>query len=94
MLPETYAVVSVVTMGASRSVVLRCDEAMPALYERFRVAQAARGWRETVSMLGPEGAMVVMSKGRRGVVANFRPDADGRTLVSLSLQPQTLPAAP
>src|SRR5688572_30287296 len=90
VLPEAYAVVSVMTMGPSRSVVLRSDEPMPALYERFRAAQAARGWRETVSMLGPEGAMVGLSKGRRGVVANFRPDAGGRTLVSLSLQPQTL----
>lgn len=92
LLPERYAVVSVTTMGASRSVVLRSDEAMTPLYERFRAAQAERGWEETVSMLGVEGAMLGFRKGARGVVANFRPDMEGRTLVSLSLQPQVVPA--
>ena len=92
LLPERYAVVSVTTMGPSRSVVLRSDEAMTPLYERFRAAQSERGWEETVSMLGAEGAMLGFRKGARGVVANFRPDMEGRTLVSLSLQPQVVAA--
>ena len=79
-------------MGPSRSVVLRSDEAMTPLYERFRAAQSERGWEETVSMLGAEGAMLGFRKGARGVVANFRPDMEGRTLVSLSLQPQVVAA--
>ena len=92
LLPDEYAVVSVTTMGPSRSVVLRSDESMATLYERFRAAQAERGWDETVSVLGVEGAMLGFRKDARGVVANFRPDMEGRTLVSLSLQPQVLPA--
>ena len=93
LLPERYVVVSVTTMGTSRSVVLRSDEAMAPLYERFRAAQAGSGWEETVSMLGVEGAMLGFRKGARGVVANFRPDMEGRTLVSLSLQPQVVAAS-
>ena len=72
--------------------VLRSDEPMTALYERFRTVQTGRGWEETVSVLGAEGAMLGFRKDARGVVANFRPDMEGRTLVSLSLQPQVLPA--
>ena len=94
LLPERYVVVSVTTMGPSRSVVLRSDEPMAPLYERFRAAQVDGGWEETVSMLGAEGAMLGFRKGARGVVANFRPDMEGRTLVSLSLQPQVVTAAP
>ena len=90
-LPEQYAVVSVTTMGPTQSVVLRSDTPVAALFERFRTAQAGRGWEETVSMHGAEGAMLGFRKGRRGVVANFRPDMEGRTLVSLSLQPHLLP---
>jgi len=37
---------------------------------------------------------VGLRKGSRGVLANFRPDPHGSTLVSLSVQPQALPAAP
>ena len=92
LLPDDYAVVSVTTMGPSRSIVLRSDEPMTALYERFRTVQTGRGWEETVSVLGAEGAMLGFRKDARGVVANFRPDMEGRTLVSLSLQPQVLPA--
>ena len=87
-LPDDYAVVSVMTMGASQSVVLRSGEPMAALFEQFRTTQTERGWEETVSMQGVEGAMLGFHKAGRGVLANFRPDMEGRTLVSLSLQPQ------
>lgn len=88
VLPEHYVVVSVMTMGPSQSVELRSDVAMATLFEQFRAGQVARGWQETVSMQGVEGAMLGFRKGSRGVLANFRPDMEGRTLVSLSLQPQ------
>lgn len=88
VLPEHYAVVSVMTMGPSQSVVLRSDATMATLFEQFRAGQSARGWQETVSMQGVEGAMLGFRKDSRGVLANFRPDMEGRTLVSLSLQPQ------
>lgn len=94
LLPERFAVVSVTTMGTSLSVVLRSDVAMATLYEQFRAGQADRGWRETVSMQGVEGAMLGLHKDDRGVVANFRPDMQGSTLVSLSVQPETAQAAP
>jgi hypothetical protein len=93
VLPEHYAVVSVTTMGPSQSVVLASDEPMAKLVAHFREGQAARGWHETVSMQGIEGAMVGLRKGSRGVLANFRPDPHGNTLVSLSVQPQVLPVA-
>ena len=75
-------------MGAAQTVVLRTDAAMTPLYDRFRDAQHDRGWEETVSMQGVEGAMLGLRKDGRSVLANFRPDMQGRTIVSLSLQPQ------
>jgi hypothetical protein len=90
VLPEKYAVVSVTTMGASQSVVLRSDEAMATLFGRFRADQAAGGWSETVSMQGMEGAMLGLQKDSRGMVVNFRQDMAGHTVLSLSLQPQVL----
>ena len=83
--------VSVTTMGPSRSIVLRSDEPMTALYERFRTVQTGRGWEETVSVLGAEGAMLGFRKDARGAGStcgcrlsdtSVRPSMSGRKLAT------------
>ena len=86
-LPDGYTVLSVMTMGPTQSVVLRSDASMSAIFEHFKSAQADEGWKETVSMQGAEGSMLGFEKDERGVLVNLRPDIEGNTIVSLSLQP-------
>lgn len=86
VLPEDYIVVSVMRMGPSQSVVLRSPEPLAALVERYQSGQAGHGWRETLSMQGPEGAALGFEKAKRGMLVNLRPDLEGQTTVSLSLQ--------
>lgn len=86
VLPGDYTVVSVMTMGPARSVVLRSEESMSSLFEHFKSGQAGKGWKETVSMQGAEGSMLGFEKDRRGVLVNLRSDIEGQTVVSLSLQ--------
>lgn len=86
VLPDEYTVVSVMKMGPSRSVVLRSSETMTALYDRYKSGQADKGWKETMSMQGAEGAALGFEKDKRGVLVNLRPDIEGQTIVSLSLQ--------
>ena len=50
------------------------------------MGQADQGWKETMSMQGAEGAALGFEKGKRGVLVNLRPDIEGQTIVSLSLQ--------
>lgn len=85
-LPDDYTVVSVMTMGPARSVVLRTREPMASVFEHFKSGQASQGWKETVSMQGAEGSMLGFEKGRRGVTVNLRTDIEGQTIVQLSLQ--------
>jgi hypothetical protein len=86
VLPEHYTVVSVMRMGPSQSVVLRSPEPLTALVERYQSGQAGHGWRETLSMQGPEGAALGFEKAKRGMLVNLRPDLEGQTTISLSLQ--------
>ena len=86
VLPQDYTVVSVMRMGPSQSLVLRSPEPIAALVEHYKAGQADRGWRETLSMQGPEGAALGFEKARRGMLVNLRPDVEGQTMVSLSLQ--------
>lgn len=86
VLPDDYTVVSVMKLGPSRSVVLRSPEPITVLYERYKAGQAGQGWKETMSMQGAEGAALGFEKDRRGMLVNLRPDLEGQTTVSLSLQ--------
>ncbi len=86
VLPLDYTVVSVMRMGPSQSLVLRSPEPLSALVERYKTGQSEHGWRETMSMQGPEGAALGFEKAERGMLVNLRPDPEGRTTVSLSLQ--------
>ncbi|MFY2762663.1 hypothetical protein [Arenimonas sp. MALMAid1274] len=86
VLPSDYSVVSVMTMGPARSVVLRSREPLPALFERYQSGLAGQGWKETVSMQGEEGSMLGFEKDKRGVLVNLRSDIEGHTVISLSLQ--------
>ena len=86
VLPGDYTVVSVMRMGPSQSLVLRIPEPVTALVEHYKSGQSRHGWRETMSMQGPEGAALGFEKARRGMLVNLRPDAEGQTTVSLSLQ--------
>lgn len=86
VLPDDYTVVSVMKMGPSRSVVLRSRETMATLYDQYRTGQADQGWKETMSMQGAEGAALGFEKDKRGMLVNLRPDIEGQTIVSLSLQ--------
>lgn len=86
VLPEDYTVVSVMRMGPSQSVVLRSPEPLAALVDRYKTGQSERGWRETMSMQGPEGAALGFEKAERGMLVNLRRDLEGQTTVSLSLQ--------
>jgi hypothetical protein len=86
VLPADYTVGSVMKMGPSQSVVLRSRETMATLYDQYKAGQAGNGWKETMSMQGPEGAALGFEKDRRGMLVNLRPDIEGQTMVSLSLQ--------
>lgn len=86
VLPDEYTVVSVMKMGPTQSVVLRSPETMATLFIHYKDGQADRGWRETMSMQGPEGGSMGFEKDKRGVLVNLRPDIEGQTIVSLSLQ--------
>jgi hypothetical protein len=86
VLPGDYIVVSVMRMGPSQSLVLRSPEPVTALVEHYKSGQSRHGWRETMSMLGPEGAALGFEKDGRGMLVNLRPDLEGKTTVSLSLQ--------
>jgi len=86
VLPDDYTVVSVMKMGPSQSVVLRSRETMATLYDEYKAGQASKGWKETMSMQGPEGAALGFEKDKRGMLVNLRPDIEGQTMVSLSLQ--------
>jgi hypothetical protein len=86
VLPDDYTVVSVMKMGPTQSVVLRSRETMATLYDHYKTGQTDRGWKETMSMQGAEGASLGFEKGKRGVLVNLRPDIEGQTVVSLSLQ--------
>ena len=86
VLPADYTVVSVMRMGPSQSLVLRSPEPVAALVEHYKSGQSRHGWRETMSMLGPEGAALGFEKAGRGMLVNLRPDLEGKTTVSLSLQ--------
>lgn len=86
VLPGDYTVVSVMRMGPSQSVVLRSPEPVADLVERYKAGQSGHGWRETLSMQGPEGAALGFEKAQRGMLVNLRPDLEGQTTVSLSLR--------
>jgi hypothetical protein len=86
VLPGDYTVVSVMRMGPSQSVVLRSPEPVADLVERYKTGQSRHGWRETMSMQGPEGAALGFEKAQRGMLVNLRPDLEGQTTVSLSLR--------
>lgn len=86
VLPEEFTVVSVMKMGPTQSVVLRSSETMAALYDQYKAGQTGRGWKETMSMQGAEGASLGFEKDKRGMLVNLRPDIEGQTMVSLSLQ--------
>lgn len=86
LLPEDHQVVSVMTMGPATSVVLRSPEPAAEIFSRMRSAQAASGWKETLSMQGAEGSMLGFEKDGRSLLVNLRDDLDGRSVVSLSLQ--------
>jgi hypothetical protein len=86
MKTDEYTVVSVMKMGPTQSVVLRSPETMATLYIHYKDGQADHGWRETMSMQGPEGGSMGFEKDKRGVLVNLRPDIEGQTIVSLSLQ--------
>jgi hypothetical protein len=86
VLPDDYTVVSVMKMGPSQSVVLRSRETMATLYDQYKAGQTGNGWKETMSMQGPEGAALGFEKDKRGMLVNLRPDIEGQTMVSLSLQ--------
>lgn len=86
VLPDDYTVVSVMKMGPTQSVVLRSRETLSVLYDQYKTGQADQGWKETMSMQGAEGAALGFEKDRRGMLVNLRPDIEGQTMVSLSLQ--------
>lgn len=86
VLPDDYTVVSVMKLGPAQSVVLRSPEAMSALYDHYKSGQADQGWKETLSMQGAEGSALGFEKDKRGMLVNLRPDMEGQTVVSLSLQ--------
>jgi hypothetical protein len=85
-LPEGYTLVSVMTMGATQSLVLQSKQGLPSLFEHFQTGQASRGWTETLSMQGTGGWMLGFEKENRGLLVNLSSDVDGRTVVSLSVQ--------
>ena len=86
VLPQQYVVVSVMRLGPSRSLVLRSPEPVSELVQRYKSGQSRQGWRETMSMQGPEGAALGFEKNDRGLLVNLRPDIEGQTTVSLSLR--------
>jgi hypothetical protein len=87
-LPEHYTLVSVMTMGANQSLVMQSDQGMPSVFEHFQSRQAGHGWTETLSMQGTGGWMLGFEKDRRGLLVNLSSDVDGKTVVSLSVQPR------
>ena len=86
VLPDDYTVVSVMKMGPSLSVVMRSRDTMAGLYAHYQAGQSGNGWKETMSAQGAEGAALGFEKGKRGMLVNLRPDIEGQTMVSLSLQ--------
>jgi len=85
-LPEGYTLVSVMTMGATQSLVMQSEQGLPSLFEHFQTGQASRGWTETLSMQGTGGWMLGFEKEKRDLLVNLSSDVDGRTVVSLSVQ--------
>ncbi len=85
-LPRDYTVLSVMTMGPAVSVVLRSPGSVADVYAQLRTDQAGQGWKESVSMQGSQGSMLGFEKNKRGLLVNLRPDLDGQTVVSLSLE--------
>lgn len=87
-LPDDYTLVSVMTMGPAVSLVMRSDQAVPRLYDDFQSRQTGQGWTETLSMKGTGGWMLGFEKGKRGLLVNLSSDVDGKSVVSLSVQPR------
>lgn len=84
-LPADYAVLSVMTMGPSLSVVLRSPGDPTDVYAKLRADQASQGWKELLSMESSEGSVLGFEKGKRGLLLNVAKDADGQSTVSMSL---------
>lgn len=87
-LPEDYTLVSVMTMGATQSLVMQSEQGLPGLFEHFQRSQAGQGWTETLTMKGTGGWMLGFEKEKRGLLVNLSSDVDGKTVVSLSVQPR------
>ena len=85
-LPETYRVMSVMTMGPVTSVVMEMPESPSHLFASFKSGQAGQGWKETLSMQGTDGSTLGFEKDERSLLVNLGRSGDGGTTVSLSLQ--------
>ncbi len=86
VLPDDYAVMSVMTMGPASSVVMRSRDSIAGLYAHFQQGQAGEGWKETLSMQGADGSMLGFEKDGRSLLVNLGHDDEGGTTISLSLQ--------
>ena len=75
------------TLGEAMSVTLHSPRSPEPVFEEFRAAQRAAGWREAeVSERSPVQALG-LSKNGRLLQATFATEPDGGTAVSLSVQP-------
>ena len=85
-LPRDYKVVSMMTMGTTMSVVMEVPQSQSGLFQALKTGQADEGWKETLSMQGPDSSMLGFDKGQRSLLVNLADNGDGFTNLSLSLQ--------
>lgn len=85
-LPGTYKVVSLMTMGATTSVVMEVPQSSSGLFNAIKSGQANQGWKETMSMQGADASMLGFEKEGRSLLVNMADNGEGGSSLSMSLQ--------
>jgi len=85
-LPGKYKVVSLMTMGATTSVVMEVPQSSSGLFNAIKSGQANEGWKETMSMQGADASMLGFEKEDRSLLVNVADNGEGGSSLSMSLQ--------
>ncbi|MDY0020864.1 hypothetical protein [Arenimonas caeni] len=87
VLPVDARVLTSMTLGPAVSVSLRSPRSLGLVFDEFRAAQLAAGWREDVALeQAPVQALGFHKDGRR-LEANFVAEPGGGTTLAISLRP-------
>lgn len=86
-LPVDARVLTSMTLGPALSVSLRSPRSLPLVFDEFRAAQRAAGWREAEAIEGSAVQALGFTKDGRHLEANFVAEPTGGTTLAISLRP-------